>query len=318
MTDPRVLHMFDAAGVAASLVRHGRQRHLPWRYFPRLRERWEKPFRGDFALWAAWRTTEAFRAQVLHVHFGDRARWAQKWPQRPYVLHFHGTDIRELHAMPQFHDAIDEGARGAVAVCYSTPDLAEKTLAVRDDALYVPNPVDIDSLPTWEPTARPRVIFASRWDPSKGLRDQLAIARDLLQRLGPDAEVLGLDWGEGADEARKAGVTLVEPMTREVYVRWLASAHAVVGQSAGVLAISELQAIGIGVPVVMPPPDSGYTDPPVLARPADEVADAVVEVLDDPTAWSRQLGGPEWVREHHRPDIAVDQLRTLYRSIATR
>lgn len=310
--EPRVLHMFDCAGVAATLVKEARARGLRWRYFPRLRERFATPFKGDFLVWAVWRTVATVRAQVLHVHFGDRARWARKWPHRPFVMHLHGTDIRELYDMPQHRAAVQEGLDHAVAVLYATPDLGDHALKARPDAVYVPNPIAVDALPPWRPHARRRVVFASRWDESKGLEDQLTIARMLRETLPQDVELLGLDWGSGAAQAREAGVELVAPMPSAEYEQWLASAHVVVGQSAGVLAISELQAIGIGVPVVMPPPHRAYEEPPVIAVPPQEVAEAVSEVLADPQAASARLDGPAWVRQHHDPETAIAQLRAIY------
>ncbi len=239
-------------------------------------------------------------------------------PYKPFVLHFHGTDIRTQFYDPARHEAIQWGADHAAAVLYSTPDLAAHARKARPDALYLANPVDPEQLPPWNPAQRQRVVFASRWETSKGGRRQLDLARSLVQALGDDVEFEGLDWGDGAAEAAAFGVRLVPRMAKERYLRWLAQAHCVVGQSAGILAMSELQAVAIGVPVAMSPLGRGfYPDPvPVLQGEAEALIEQIRWVLKDPRAASASLGGPSWVDAHHSPRQAVAQLADLYASVA--
>lgn len=63
---------------------------------------------------------------------------------------------------------------------------------------------------------------------------------------------------------------LVERLSHVGFQRLLATAHVAVGQPTGMLAVSELEALGIGVPVVAPLNPEWYTDGvPLLPWPGD-------------------------------------------------
>lgn len=325
--DPKVLHFYDAADVGRTLVKYGRKDGHPWRQFNR-------PPPGDAATpasaagksrrllagltWQAGRAAGILGADLLHVHSGSRVGVVRSRPYKPFVLHFHGTDIRTQYYDPARRPAIQWGADHAAAVLYSTPDLAEHAQTAHPGARYLPNPVDPEELPDWAPANRPRIVFASRWDGSKGGQAQLELARSLLAAVVPGTDVMGLDWGAEAGRAAAAGVQLVPKMAKPDYLRWLAGAHAVIGQSAGILAMSELQAVAIGVPVVMQLGAGYYPGPsPVLqADTVEGLTAQALAVLADPPAVSRALDGRGWINTNHSPQQAVRQLAAVYREVA--
>jgi hypothetical protein len=324
--DPKVLHLYDAADVGRTLVKYGRKYGHPWRQFNRTPPADSGvpvgaagKTRGLLAglSWQAGRAAGILRADLLHVHSGSRIGVVRSRPYKPFVLHFHGTDIRTQYYDPARRPAIQWGADNAAAVLYSTPDLAEHAQAAHPGSRYLPNPVDVEELPDWAPVDRPRVIFASRWDGSKGGQAQLELARSLLAAVGPGTEVMGLDWGAEAGRAAALGVQLMPKMAKPDYLRWLAGAHAVVGQSAGILAMSELQAIAIGAPVVMQLGAGYYPTPsPVLqADTIDGLAAQVLAALADPPAVSRALDGRGWINTNHSPEQSVRQLVGVYREV---
>jgi len=245
------------------------------------------------------------------VHFATVVHHTRVIP-RPYVLHAHGTDVRTLQYDLHYGPIVRRAMAGAAAVVYSTPDLAEHTLPRRPDAQYLPVPIDVDGVPAWSPAA-PRVFFASRWDDSKGVDGQLATARELVRSVGPGVSVTGLDWGPAAAAAREVGVQLVERRDHAGYLALLAGSQVVVGQSAGILAASELEALAIGVPLVMAAQHAlyGAAPPPVLDDGGDVVA-GVVAALADPAAFAAAQQGPAWVRAHHSAADQVDRLLELY------
>lgn len=136
--------------------------------------------------WRVRRTVEALRADVMHVHFGTRGGVAKGRPVLPFVMHWHGTDIRTNIYNEKTRPNIQWGADHAAKVVYSTPDLREHAERVRPDALYLPIPYDISELPSWKPDTRPRVVFSSRWEESKGGAKQLDLLRSLRRELGQD------------------------------------------------------------------------------------------------------------------------------------
>lgn len=348
----RVLHVNDPAFTTTVLMHEAvGRRALPWAYLPLAvtEPGWRGPTRAvrralRGAVWEGRLGRLALRSDLLHIHVATVVRHTG-WVPRPYVLHLHGTDARSYQHDPSLGPLVRRAIERAAAVLFSTPDLAPH-VAWRPDAALLPVPIDTADLPSWAPAERPRVVFASRWHEVKGLAVQLAVAKDLVRRLGPDVELVGVDWGPGAPLARAAGVRLVPKAEHAAFQHLLATAHVVVGQPTGMLAASELEALGIGVPVVAPLhapwyAASGAPMPPVLggavlaaghgvppqdpnvpgAQPlgqedatalAEGIADAVVAALVDPGATSAQLEGPAWLVRHHGAAAAVDALLSLY------
>jgi glycosyltransferase involved in cell wall biosynthesis len=317
--NPSVVHFFDCADVGKTLVTYGKQAGYNWRHSPA-----QSPSLGGKARagafqsryanvsWRVRRTVEALRADLMHVHFGTRGGVAKSRPVIPFVMHWHGTDIRD----PGFRPSIQWGADHAAAVVYSTPDLRQHAENVRPDAIHLPNPVDLAELPTWNPAGPPRVLFASRWEDSKGGVEQFEIAAAIREVTHGQAVLEGLDWGNRADEARSLGISLVPTMPKPRYLQWLSGAHCVVGQSAGILAMSELQALAIGIPVVMNVGDGYYKNAPVLSGGSPEdLAAQVLHALDDPLAISAQVKGREWVEQNHSPGVAVEAMAAIYRRV---
>lgn len=323
------VHVGDAAQTAAHLVAAARARGMPWDHLPlaSTRTHWYGPVAGAqrAALGAAWLGRLAMAARrhdIVHVHSATTVAHSRRVVPR-YVLHCHGTDVRTTQYDPTLGPSVRRALAEAEAVLYSTPELADHVLPHRADACYLPVPVAVDDLPLWAPDAtRPRIVFASRWEAVKGLEGQLDTARRLVASLSDRAEVLGLDWGPDTDAARAVGVHLVPRRSHAEYLAWLAGSTAVVGQAAGILSASELEAMGSGAPLLMPtslPLYTGLTEspPPVLGGSPSEVAQAAVALVEgapyDPAL------GRVWVREEHGVERAVDTVDALYTGVmATR
>jgi hypothetical protein len=320
---PSALHVNDAAFTAHNLVAEARRRGWRWNLMPKAAE--AQDWHGltgrarKAAVGGAWLVRLAVAARrhdVVHVHSASTIHHTRPVVRR-FVLHCHGTDVRTTQYQPGRTDEIRTGLRDAEAVFYSTPDLAEHVLPHRPDATLLPVPVAVDQLPTWQPaSAPPRVVFASRWEAVKGLEDQLATARRLVAAVGDRAEIVGLDWGPAAGEAARCGVRLVPRLDHPGYLRLLAGATAVVGQSAGILSASELEAMGTGAPLVVPVPLPRYaaSAPPVLGGGVQEAVDAVQDLLS-----GRQEHQPDrsrdWVRETHGTARGVDIVTAVYRHV---
>ena len=320
---PSALHVNDAAFTAARVVRRARQLGYRWDLLPRAFSdpSWTGPYGRvrralTGAAWAGRLALEARRHDVVHVHSATTLPHVRPVLRR-FVLHCHGSDVRSAQYEPGRGAGIRAGLIEAEAVFYSTPDLAEHVLPHRPDAVLLPVPVDVDLLPTWRPDpARPQVVFASRWEPVKGLEAQLETARLLVESLGESATVVGLDWGPGAADARAAGVPLVPRVTHDEYVRMLARATVVVGQAAGILSSSELEALGCGAPLVVPAPllVTEGEPPPVHGHDPVSAAAAALRIIQGSGTHSAERSRA-WVREHHGVDQGVATLAESYRGV---
>ncbi len=324
-TDPKVVHFFDCADVGKTLVKYGREAGHRWRYRPWLPESMRPLDRKPTfpvltrAQWSVRRTLEAVQCDVMHIHFGTRTGAANSRPYIPFVMHWHGTDIRKFSYQAASKPAIEWGARRAAHVVYATPDLRPHAHRLRPDATYLPIPVDFMELPMWRPEGGPKVIFSSRWDESKGGSAQLELLRDLRAQLGKDVVFEGLDWGGRAEEARALGVRLVPRMPKAQFLEWLSRAHCVVGQTSGILATSELEAVAMGAPTVIEVGNDYYPDSPFPTNVGrDGLVARVSEVLEDPLAAAQASNAAAWVRQHHGPESLIPQLAAIYRSAAGR
>lgn len=258
---------------------------------------------------------------VLHFHYGTTPAVFNKpyLPRKPYFLHLHGTDIRTQWPQPAFHDLIQRAVDGAEGVYYTTLDLEENATTARPDAQYLPAPLMFDRIPQWSaPDGKTRISFASRWDDSKNVELQLETAAALVKAF-PHAEVVGLDWGPGAAAAQRLGVRLVPKMSHDDFLGYLANSSVVVGQSAGILAVSELEALAAGVVVACP--GTQWTgpagEPPVLQGSPDAIVEQIEATLHDPVAMAARLNGPAWVRKNHSAADQVALLDSAYREAAS-
>lgn len=320
--EPKVVHFFDCADVGKTLVKYGRAAGHPWWYRPKLpvsmRTGEGAPRFPEVARleWKVRRTVEAARADLMHIHFGTRAGVANSRPRIPFVMHWHGTDIRTSYYSPASRPNIQWGADHAARVVFATPDLRQHALGVRPDAIYFPIPIDLSELPEWAPGPTPKIVFASRWDQSKGGDSQLQLLAALRSAVGPNVVIEGLDWGNQAAQAAALGATLVPKMPKQQYLRWLAQSHCVIGQTAGILATSELQAIAMGAPVIANLGSGYYSGAPFLSDVSqDELVARTLEALADPPQAVQRVKASSWVRENHGADALVPRLAGIYASV---
>jgi hypothetical protein len=325
VTAASVLHLNDCASTAAQLIAEAGRRGMHWDLLPLAtpgqRVGGAVGAACKAAVGARWLGRLALDARthdIVHVHSAGVLRHA-RWATRRYVLHCHGTDVRTQQYDPRWSGPIRAGLARAEAVFYSTPDLAEHVLPRRPDAVYLPVPIDTAGLPRWQPRpGRPLVLFASRWGPDKGGSSQLNVAEALVSAVGDRAEVAGLDWGPLASDAARRGVNLLPRVDRPHYLRLLASAHVVIGQSAGILAASELEALGIGTPLVMPVDLPLYTATglPVLGGSGLAVESAVHQLAEpsshDPAA------GRDYVKRVHGVAGELDAVLQRYAEVLAR
>lgn len=318
----RSLHVHDAAGVGADLVQTASEMGLSWRQVPipsYYSWRWPGPLqhmlvRGRRFTWDAELAVRSGYFDVVHVHTGGLAPHA-RWLRSPWVLHLHGTDIRTRQYEPTWKEKIEFGLQHADRIVFSTPDLGEHLERFWHKTSYLPLTVRSDTLPQWTPV-RGRVIFASRWDDVKGASEQIEIARQ-LHASNPLLELLGLNWGQRAFEAAAAGVRLVPRMNQIDYIRWLASGSVVVGQASRILSLSEMQALGIGAPLISSFDQSFY---PLLRRlnvreDLGSCVAAIQDALDDPVRAARAQEGQRYIADNHDPRVGVEKLLGIYRSI---
>ena len=321
---PRVTHFNDCAFVARALVDAAARAGLTWGYVPPELVRPATGFgsgagrHGEF-MHVLRHMRTARTSDVIHVHYATAVHLLQRpyIRRRPYVLHLHGTDIRRLWKAPATHDEIQRAIDGASAVYYTNLDTVEEATTARADATYMPAFVEPQLHPAWSPGSEhgtPTVLFVSRWDDTKGFETQLETARALRSALPADTRLLGLDWGPAAGAAADLGVELVPRQDHPGFLSLVASADVAIGQAAGIIAVSELEAMAIG-PTVLCPVTSlqdGGDPPPVLLGTVPELVEQCLIALEDPRASSARMNARPWVLNKHTPDRWVPVLEKVY------
>ncbi|WP_218063845.1 glycosyltransferase [Arthrobacter wenxiniae] len=327
--EPKVLQFNDCAFVARSMVSAAARAGLRWDYLPpeQVRPMTAAPrnpllAKARFVPYLLRRRAALQAADVVHVHYGTSVRLIRErgMPDRPYVLTLHGTDIRRQWKDPAFHDEIQRAIDGASHVFYANADNKDDATSARSDAEFFPSVVDLARLPTWIPAHKPQIMFISRWDDDKGMERQLKLAGALATVIGDKAELIGLDWGPGAAEARARGVRLLEKMPQHRYYEQLARSAVGIGQASEYFSTSEFEALCIGLPLAalgsrLPRPDDG-TVPPVMEGSVADVVDQVLAALADPADASGRLGGAEWAVPRYDAAAYIPGLEALYRKIA--
>ncbi|WP_200903371.1 hypothetical protein [Arthrobacter sp. RIT-PI-e] len=237
------------------------------------------------------------------------------------MLTLHGSDIRRQWKDPGYHDEIQRAVDGAAHVFYANNDTADNARAARPDAEFLPALVDAATLPAWAPDGdEPTVLFVSRWDEDKGVDRQLELAAALSRSIRPKARLLGVDWGPGAEEARRAGVTLLPRMTQTQFHGLMARSHLAIGQATDNFATSEFEALCMGLPMAalghrIGRPDDGSV-PPVMQGSVDDVVSQVLDTLDDAPAAARRLGSSAWALPRYDAASYIPMLESRYRIVA--
>lgn len=303
----RILHINEVARVPSSLVASARERGRDWRLhrIPAATPPW------GAAAWARARDfvdSAALRrgADLLHVHYGPNGYYA--WGARvPVVLHLHGTDIRIDINRPGHGALLRRSLRMADLVLYSTPDLDEWVAPYRSDAIYLPNPLPEAFLTVSTTPRTRRLVFATRWDDSKGGIQLVDAARALVAH---GIDVHGFDWGVLSSQAREAGVICHPYMGLAQLRDFLAGARLVVGQQAyRALAMLDLQALAQGVPVVSP-----FSAPGTIPSTLPSLTADILRAWEHSDADLEQAGesGRAWVETYHGPNAVLAELEGHY------
>lgn len=322
----RVLHVNDVAGVASAAVARARTDGLSWRLWAL------PPVRGAAtAVKLRRRASDLVRfraagrsADVLHVHYGLFGYYA--WSvRRPYLLHLHGTDVRANLRSRTLGPLVRAAIRYAGAVVFSTPELADAVRELRPDASWLPAPLSpaVEDTPAQADKLRragdtPRIVFASRWDPIKGLDQQLELARRIRDRY-PHATMVGIDWGQGARQAADAGVKLCPLLPADEFRALLAGADAVVGQLAsGALGVTDLQAMALQRPVIVRFSQAAAyrSEAPVWNTDDVDPLAALADILADPAAQAARCAAARaWALEHHGSEAFVRAVLPIYAAL---
>lgn len=263
------------------------------------------------------------RAQydLVHIHWASYGVLGLV-SRIPYIVHCHGSDVRERLKTPMFRLLLAPILHRAAAVLAITPDLLPVVQRLRADALFFPAPVDVCQFtppPAEQPPHPWTVLLFARLEPGKGV----GVAVEGIERFTdrhPEVRVRLIDRGDlSAAYRRRYGhrFEFLPWIPPEEVPRVLWMADAVVGQFAvGALGLAELQAMSCARPVIASfRYHSAYPSPPPLyqATTAEEIDAQLEAIFQHPQeARSRGEQARVWVCTHHDYHVLAKRLETLY------
>lgn len=323
----RVAHVNDIAYVASELARAQRQQGIDavvfdppkpggWLPYPVKAISW--PLRGPgLAMLAIHLRLGHF--DVVHIHYATHGL-AGLSSRAPFIIHCHGSDIREVRPGSFTGRYLRQVMRRASDVLYSTPDLRGAAEALRSDAKFMPNPIDVDRFsPDPLPAPDRDVLLGVRLHPIKGARMAIDAVAELHRRRPRTTVTVIADGPMAAQASERLGddVQVVGLQAHEAMPGLLRRHRVTIGQfRLGILSQYELEAMASGVPVVADFrfPDAYATPPPVLgATSVQDAAAALERMLDDPARLAHEaIRSRQWVIAEHAAAHVAGRLSDVY------
>jgi glycosyltransferase involved in cell wall biosynthesis len=257
---------------------------------------------------------------LIHIHYGMFGAVGLV-AGRPFILHFHGSDLLVDHRRRLYRRLHRRAARAAHACLVSTPDLLRFAADLDVPLTFLPNPI-LGRTDRPREEEQPTILFAAKLDANKGPRIFLPAALELA-RGGARVAVLGFGSASAQREEilaaieRSGGRVFRERLPRDQFLAEIERAAVVVGQfGVGAFGMTELDAFERERPVVTHFRFPGaYSSPPVYveASTSDEIAAAADALIADRVA-RRRIGtlARQWVSREHSCERVVSLLATIY------
>jgi glycosyltransferase involved in cell wall biosynthesis len=261
------------------------------------------------------------KADVYHVHYLLQDCFiAACLGKKPLIGHAHGSDLRSTLNHPVWGRIVGYNLAKCDKVIVSTPDILGIAKRFRNDAVYLPNPVDMTLFypkPLTSHGRKKHVLIASdsNWN-VKGTD----IAIKALSIVKNEIEVgiikSGVDFERTLALARSLGLklTILPKVPHNKINEYYWSADVVVDQfKSGVTGMIMLEAIACGRPVItyISSEYPEYSDFPLKdVRTEEEVALAVSNA--DIKLWRKEYA---YLEKNHKPEVTIKKLLPIYNDV---
>jgi glycosyltransferase involved in cell wall biosynthesis len=285
------------------------------RHIKRTRGFWSKTFGLAYEIMRV-------KADVYHVHYLLQDCYiAAKLGKKPLIGHAHGSDLRSSLNHPLWGRIVRHNLKKCDKVIVSTPDILSIAKKFRENAEYLPNPVDTELFypkPFMSKRKRKRVLVASNSDWNVKGTDLAIRALSMIKDM---VDVSVISYGKDLERtlalASSLGLVLnfLPKVPHERLNEYYWSADVVIDQfRSGVFGMIALEAIGCGRPVVtyISSEYREYEDFPLKdVHVEEEIAKAVSQA--DAKLWQKEYA---YVEKNHKPEIVVQKLLYAYNDVA--
>ncbi len=274
----------------------------------------------DKTIKIAWKIL-GVKGDVYHCHYLLQDCYiASKLGRHPLIGHAHGTDVRRSVNHFAWKRIVRHDLKKCDKILVSTPDILDATKIYREDAEYLPNPVDTELFypkPIKAHKGKVRVLIASdsNWH-VKGTD----IAIRALSRLKDEVEVFlihkGRDFAKTVALAGSLGLNLnILPETaHENICNYYWDADVVMDRfKLGSLGKVSLEAIACGRPVITYV-SSAYDAHKEFPLKNISTVEEIVEAFENisPRLWKDEYS---YIKEEHNPTKIAKDLLNIYRDI---
>jgi glycosyltransferase involved in cell wall biosynthesis len=309
----KVVMINDCAFVGETLLKY-MPADVEKKHIKRTRGLWNKTFGLAYKILKA-------KGDVYHVHYLLQDCYiAARLGKKPLIGHAHGTDLRTSLKHPLWGRIVRHNLKSCNRVLVSTPDVLDLAKRFREDAEYLPNPIDTELFypkPVVQHEGKKRVLIASDCNYDVKGTD---IAIKALSKIEDKVEVSiiknGLDFSRTVALASSLGLSLnvLSKVTHQKLNEYYWSADVVIDRfKLGSLGVVSLEAIACGRPIVtyVSSEFRDYGDFPLKDVCTEEAVANAVERADS-DLWEKQH---MYFAKNHKPEVLVEKVLEIYNSL---
>jgi len=303
----------DCAFVGETLLKY-MPNAIEKQHIKRSRGFWSKTFGLAYKILKA-------KGDIYHVHYLLQDCYiASKLGKKPLIGHAHGSDLRASLRHPLWGRIVRHNLRKCDKVLVSTPDVLGIAKTFREDAEYLPNPVDTEIFypkPLPEHGGKKRILIASDSNWSVKGTD---IAIRALSRIKDDVDVsiiaYGVDFERTLSLAYSLGlqVNVLPKVSHEKLNQYYWNADVVIDRfKLGSLGMVSLEAIACGRPVItyVSSEYPEYTDFPLKdVKTEEEIASTIRDA--NVKLWEKEY---TYLEKNHRTQSIVKRLLSVYKDV---
>ena len=303
----------DCAFVGETLLKH-LLLELEKQHIKRDRNFWDKTFGLASKILKA-------KGDIYHINYLLQDCYiASRLGKSPLIGHAHGSDLRTSLNHRVWGRIVKHNLRHCDKILVSTPDILGIARKYREDAEYLPNPVDTELFypkPAAPKGKKKRILIASdsNWN-VKGTD----IAIKALSRIRDDIEISIIKQGKDFDKTSTLAATLglslniLPRIPHEKLCEYYWAADVVIDQfKIGSLGMISLEAIACGRPVItfVSSEFAEYRSFPIKdVNTEDAIIDAVNAPLQE--LWEKEYA---YLSMYHKPEKIANKIQLVYNNL---
>jgi glycosyltransferase involved in cell wall biosynthesis len=307
----KVVMINDCAFVGETLLKYmppdiGKQ------HIKRTRGFWSKTFGLTYKILRA-------KGDLYHAHYLLQDCYiAARLGKKPLIGHAHGSDLRTSLSHPLWGRIVRHNLRRCGKVLVSTPDVLSIARQFREDAEYLPNPVDTELFypkPIAQNGEKKRVLIASdsNWS-VKGTDIAIRALSKIKNKVDVSIIEYGADFSRTAALASSLGLRLnvLPKVPHERLNEYYWSADIVIDRfKLGSLGMVSLEAIACGRPVIAYVSSKylHYKDFPLKDLcEEDKITNAIKNAT--PKLWEKEY---VYLMKNHSHNVIIPELIKIYK-----